>query len=176
MRLRVIAPAAYRLMINDQELAWGPLRFAPSMPEYQECRVTLPAGSHRAQPSRHSRGPDNAPGCQDARVRVGGHCGRARDASRLVRKASSRISRHRVARQPACRDGWSGLKARAPDPGVRKTLRANPVGARPCPCRSWRNSRCGHGLTRATPGLAVACAQGYGARHLPRHVFLLPFR
>ena len=48
VRLRVIAPAAYRLMIDDQELAWGPLRFAPSMPEYQECRVTLSAGSHRA--------------------------------------------------------------------------------------------------------------------------------
>jgi len=48
VRLRVIAPAAYRLMVNDQELAWGPLRFAPSMPEYQECRITLPAGSHRA--------------------------------------------------------------------------------------------------------------------------------
>ena len=48
VRLRVIAPAAYRLMVDDRELAWGPLRFAPSMPEYQECRITLPAGSHRA--------------------------------------------------------------------------------------------------------------------------------
>jgi hypothetical protein len=48
VRLRVIAPAAFRLMVDDRELAWGPLRFAPSMPEYQECRVTLPAGSHRA--------------------------------------------------------------------------------------------------------------------------------
>ena len=48
VRLRIIAPAAYRLMVNDQELARGPLRFAPSMPEYQECRITLPAGSHRA--------------------------------------------------------------------------------------------------------------------------------
>ena len=47
VRLRVIAPAAYRLMADDRELAWGPLRFVPSMPEYQECRVTLPAGPHR---------------------------------------------------------------------------------------------------------------------------------
>ena len=45
--LRIIAPAAFRLMVGDQELAWGPLRFAPSMPEYQECRVPLPAGTHR---------------------------------------------------------------------------------------------------------------------------------
>ncbi|MFN6017307.1 MAG: hypothetical protein ACK49N_06995 [Verrucomicrobiota bacterium] len=47
LRLRVIAPAAYRLMVDDRELAWGPLRFATSMPEYQECRVMLPAGPHR---------------------------------------------------------------------------------------------------------------------------------
>jgi alpha-L-rhamnosidase len=47
VRLRVIAPAAYRLMVDDRELAWGPLRFAPAMPEYQKCRVTLPAGPHR---------------------------------------------------------------------------------------------------------------------------------
>jgi hypothetical protein len=45
--LRVIAPAAFRLMVGDRELAWGPLRFAPSMPEYQECRVPLTAGTHR---------------------------------------------------------------------------------------------------------------------------------
>ena len=47
VRLRVIAPAAFRLMVDEHELAWGPLRFAVSMPEYQECRVQLPAGSHR---------------------------------------------------------------------------------------------------------------------------------
>lgn len=47
VRLRVITPAAYRLMVDDRELAWGPLRFVPSMPEYQECRVALPAGPHR---------------------------------------------------------------------------------------------------------------------------------
>jgi alpha-L-rhamnosidase len=47
VRLRVIAPAAFRLMVDDQELAWGPLRFAPSRPEYQECRIVLPAGPHR---------------------------------------------------------------------------------------------------------------------------------
>lgn len=47
VRLRVIAPAAYRLMIDERELAWGPLRFAAAMPEYQECRVKLPAGTHR---------------------------------------------------------------------------------------------------------------------------------
>ena len=47
VRLRVIAPAAYRLMVDDREMAWGPLRFATSMPEYQECRVVLAAGSHR---------------------------------------------------------------------------------------------------------------------------------
>ena len=44
---RVIAPAAYRLMVDDRELAWGPLRFAASMPEYQQCRVQLSAGYHR---------------------------------------------------------------------------------------------------------------------------------
>ena len=48
VRIRVMAPAAFRLMLGERELAWGPLRFAPSMPEYQECRVTLPAGQHRA--------------------------------------------------------------------------------------------------------------------------------
>lgn len=47
LRLRIIAPAAYRLMVDDHELAWGPLRFVPSVPEYQECRITLPAGPHR---------------------------------------------------------------------------------------------------------------------------------
>ncbi|MEY3479280.1 MAG: hypothetical protein RIQ71_55 [Verrucomicrobiota bacterium] len=47
VRFRVIAPAAFRLMVDEHELAWGPLRFAVSMPEYQECRVQLPAGSHR---------------------------------------------------------------------------------------------------------------------------------
>ena len=46
--LRVMAPAAFRLMVDDDELAWGPLRFATSMPEYQECRVKLAAGTHRA--------------------------------------------------------------------------------------------------------------------------------
>lgn len=45
--VRIIAPAAFRLMVGERELAWGPLRFAPSMPEYQECRVSLPAGIHR---------------------------------------------------------------------------------------------------------------------------------
>lgn len=47
VRLRVIAPAAFRLMVDEHELAWGPLRFAVSMPEYQECRIQLSAGSHR---------------------------------------------------------------------------------------------------------------------------------
>lgn len=45
--IRVIAPTAFRLMIGDRELAWGPLRFAASMPEYQECRVSLQSGIHR---------------------------------------------------------------------------------------------------------------------------------
>lgn len=45
--IRVIAPAAYRLMVDDCELAWGPLRFAVAVPEYQECRVMLAAGTHR---------------------------------------------------------------------------------------------------------------------------------
>ncbi len=35
-------------MVDDDELVWGPLRFATSMPEYQECRVQLAAGAHRA--------------------------------------------------------------------------------------------------------------------------------
>jgi len=47
IRLRVIAPAAYRLMVDERELAWGPLRFAPSMPEYQECRFALSTEIHR---------------------------------------------------------------------------------------------------------------------------------
>ena len=45
--LRIIAPAAYRLMVDEHELAWGPLRFVPAMPEYQECRISLAAGRHR---------------------------------------------------------------------------------------------------------------------------------
>lgn len=56
VRFRVIAPAAYRLTIDNSEVAWGPLRFAPAMPEYQECRVTLPAGPHRAALHVHHEG------------------------------------------------------------------------------------------------------------------------
>ena len=32
VRIRVMAPAAFRLMLGERELAWGPLRFAPSTP------------------------------------------------------------------------------------------------------------------------------------------------
>jgi hypothetical protein len=48
VRIRVVGPAAYRLMVDGRELATGPLRFTPSMPEYQECHVKLSAGTHRA--------------------------------------------------------------------------------------------------------------------------------
>lgn len=47
VRIRVIAPAAYRLRVDDRELAVGPLRFVPCMPEYQECFIGLAAGWHR---------------------------------------------------------------------------------------------------------------------------------
>lgn len=56
VRIRVIAPAAYRLMVDGNVLAWGPLRFAPAMPEYQECIVKLPAGAHRASLHVHHEG------------------------------------------------------------------------------------------------------------------------
>ena len=56
LRCRVIAPAAYRLWINDEVIVTGPLRFAPSLPEYQQCEVELEAGRHRVSLQVHHEG------------------------------------------------------------------------------------------------------------------------
>jgi hypothetical protein len=56
LRIRVIAPTAYRLWVDDEECVTGPLRFAPAMPEFQECKLDLGPGAHRVCLHVHHEG------------------------------------------------------------------------------------------------------------------------
>jgi len=56
LRIRIIAPTAYRLWVDDEECVTGPLRFSPAMPEFQECNVDLGPGAHRVCLHVHHEG------------------------------------------------------------------------------------------------------------------------
>lgn len=47
LNMKIITPCAFRLWFDGSEIVTGPLRFAPSVPEFQDCHYTAGAGFHR---------------------------------------------------------------------------------------------------------------------------------